>query len=101
MLIMLAESRHRRCKLSRHPANAGFKVWLLSPMIIERFAPLKGAQVGVWDALGLTGAICPRVRGFPVAIKLSSRELRGGSRSLQNDHNLLKHIVRFLPQFAK
>src|ERR1700730_1598115 len=23
MLIMLAESRHRRCKLSRHPANAG------------------------------------------------------------------------------
>jgi len=26
MLIMLAESRHRRCKLSRHPANAGQNV---------------------------------------------------------------------------
>jgi hypothetical protein len=25
MLIMLAESRHRRCKLSRHPANAGYE----------------------------------------------------------------------------
>jgi hypothetical protein len=27
MLIMLAESRHRRCKLSRHPANAGLWRW--------------------------------------------------------------------------
>jgi hypothetical protein len=26
MLIMLAESRHRRCKLSRYPANAGLGV---------------------------------------------------------------------------
>jgi hypothetical protein len=26
MLIIIAESRHRRCKLLRHPANAGFKV---------------------------------------------------------------------------
>jgi hypothetical protein len=25
MLIMLAESRHRRCKLLRHPANAGYR----------------------------------------------------------------------------
>jgi hypothetical protein len=33
--------------------------------------------------------------------KLGPRELRGGSRSLQNGHNLLKHIERFLPQFAK
>jgi ATP-dependent DNA ligase len=33
--------------------------------------------------------------------KLGPRELRGGSRSLQDGHNLLKHIARFLPQFAK
>jgi hypothetical protein len=32
MLIMLAESRHRRCKLLRHPAYAGTDIHLMTAL---------------------------------------------------------------------
>jgi hypothetical protein len=40
MLIMLAESRHRRCKLSRHPANAGQYVSETARRMSERIRAL-------------------------------------------------------------
>jgi Cu/Ag efflux pump CusA len=55
MLIMLAESRHRRCKLSRHPANAGYD--LASNILQQRLSQLDGiGQVFIF------GGALPAVR---------------------------------------
>jgi hypothetical protein len=58
MLIMLAESRHRRCKLLRHPAYAGLTLGTIDKRNVDMFKILDRRIVN--DRRGIGGVWCDK-----------------------------------------
>src|SRR5256884_9674406 len=84
MLIMLAESRKRRLKLSRHPANAGWKHLRTTNVIESAFATVRHRTMRSKGCLSNKTALA-------MIFKLAEAAERNWRRL--NGHNQLPKII--------
>jgi hypothetical protein len=105
MLIMLAESRHRRCKLLRHPAYAGFMLWR-SPS--QQDQALHTSLINAFNHLGYLAKKGKEKKAIVTLIAasecdevgLGSSIKRQGKRIGQAKAEEILSLFKSLPQYA-